>query len=245
MKADPAAQQRLLELQAVDTGIAQINHQERNLPQIAEMDRLARELSTLEDDRVRAQVGLDDLDRDITRLDTDVQQVRDRADRDRARLADGSTPARELIALQHELASLTRRQSELEDAELELMEQRDKSQSALDGVVARTEELRVTRDGVSAEHQTALAELAARRTRLAGSREPIANAIPGDLLDLYESIRETSGIGAALLQAGLCGGCRLELSGVERARAAKLPRDEVIHCDECGRILVRTAESGL
>src|SRR5690242_14312463 len=119
VKADPEAQRRLLELQAIDTQLTQISHKRRTLPEIAELDRLARELSAMDDERIRAQTGLDDLDRDIARLEKDIDQVRVRADKDRSRLDAGTGPARELEALQHELATLTRRQTELEDAELE------------------------------------------------------------------------------------------------------------------------------
>ena len=69
--------------------------------------------------------------------------------------------------------------------------------------------------------------------------------LPADLVALYEKIRESTGVGAALLRAGRCEGCRLELSGSERSRVRSAPPDEVIRCEECRRILVRTAESGL
>ena len=86
MKADPEAQRRLLDLQAIDTALAQLAHRRKSLPEQAELDRLARELSALEDERVRAQVAVDDLDRDIGRLEKDVDQVRARKDKDQARL---------------------------------------------------------------------------------------------------------------------------------------------------------------
>src|SRR5690606_1677511 len=123
--------------QAIDTALAQLAHRERNLPEHAELERLRRELAALEDERVRAQVAVDDIDRDIARLEKDIEQVRARADRDRARLDVGTGPAKELEALQHELATLTRRQGELEDAELELMEQREQAQARLDEIERR------------------------------------------------------------------------------------------------------------
>ena len=137
MKADPESQRRLLDLQAIDTSLAQLAHRRKTLPELAEVDRLARELAALDDERVRAQVAVDDLDRDIARMEKDVEQVRVRAERDRTRLDAGTGPAKELEALQHELATLSRRQGELEDAELELMEQREQAQATLDEVVAR------------------------------------------------------------------------------------------------------------
>ncbi|HEX6497895.1 MAG TPA: C4-type zinc ribbon domain-containing protein [Micromonosporaceae bacterium] len=246
MKADPQAQRRLLDLQAIDTTLAQLAHRRRNLPEHAELDRLSREISALEDERVRAQVAVDDLDRDIARLERDVDQVRTRADRDRTRLDAGTGPARELEALSHELASLRRRQSELEDAELELMEQREQAQAALDEVVRRQESAREQRAEVERRRDETLAEIDKEEEFRVAGRRPLAADLPEDLVALYDRIRDASGgVGAALLRAGRCGGCRLELAGSERARVKAAPADEVVRCDECGRILVRTEESGL
>jgi len=245
VKADPDAQRRLLELQAIDTALAQLAYRERNLPEHAELERLRRELAALEDERVRAQVAVDDIDRDIARLEKDIEQVRARADRDRARLDVGTGPAKELEALQHELATLTRRQGELEDAELELMEQREQAQARLDEIERRLASGREEQAAVEERRQVALADLAKQQEAKRAARGPLTAELPADLLGLYEKIRESTGMGAALLRAGRCEGCRLELSGSEKARVRSAPPDEVVRCDECGRILVRTAESGL
>jgi len=246
VKADPDAQRRLLDLQAIDTALAQLAHRRRHLPELGEVERLRREASTLDQERVRAQVTVDDLDRDIARIERDVDQVRARKDKDQARLDIGTGPARELEALQHELLSLQRRQSELEDAELELMEQRESAAAVLDETVRRgttvTEQLAAT----EARRDKALTDIGKdEEFRLAG-RQPLVADLPADLIALYEKIREhAGGVGAALLRAGRCEGCRLELSGSERARVRAAAPDEVVRCDECRRILVRTAESGL
>ena len=245
MKADPDAQRRLLDLQAVDTSLAQIAHRRKTLPEIADLDRLARELSALEDDRVRSQVAVDDIDRDIARLERDIDQVRVRADRDRSRLDAGTGPAKELEALQHELATLSRRQGELEDAELELMEQREGAQASLDQVAEKLTLTREAREETERRRDTAVADLDKERGWKSGSRAPLVADLPADLVALYEKTRESTGMGAALLRGGRCGGCRLELSGSERSRVRSADPDEVVRCEECRRILVRTAESGL
>lgn len=245
MKAEPAVQRRLLDLQAIDTALAQLAHRRRTLPEHAELDALARELSTLEDQRVRAQVAVDDLDRDIARLEKDVDQVRTRKRRNEDRLAAGSGPARELEALQHELTSLHRRQSDLEDAELELMEQRESAQSVLDGIEQRLAEARDKRAETEQRRDATLADIAKEEEFKRSARQPLAADLPADLVTLYDRIRESTGLGAALLRGGRCGGCRLDLSGADRARIAKAAPDEVVRCEECRRIMVRTNESGL
>ncbi|MEU4378264.1 zinc ribbon domain-containing protein [Micromonospora echinofusca] len=245
MKADPKVQRRLLDLQAIDTSLAQLAHRRRSLPERAELDGLARELSALEDERVRAQVAVDDLDRDIARMEKDVDQVRARKAKNEARLAAGTGPARELEALQHELVSLNRRQGDLEDAELELMEQRETAQGVLDGVEKRLAEVREKRDDAERRRDESLAEIAKEEEFKRGARQPLAADLPADLLGLYDKIREDTGLGAALLTAGRCGGCRLELSGADVARIRKTDPDEVVRCEDCRRIMVRTNESGL
>ncbi|MEU7934270.1 zinc ribbon domain-containing protein [Micromonospora echinofusca] len=245
MKADPQVQRRLLDLQAIDTSLAQLAHRRRSLPERAELDALARELSALEDERVRAQVAVDDLDRDIARMEKDVDQVRARKAKNEARLAAGTGPARELEALQHELVSLNRRQGDLEDAELELMEQRETAQGVLDGVEQRLAEVREKRDDAERRRDESLAEIAKEEEFKRGARQPLAADLPADLLGLYDKIREDTGLGAALLTAGRCGGCRLTLSGVDVARIRKTDPDEVVRCEDCRRIMVRTNESGL
>jgi hypothetical protein len=246
VKADPKDQQRLLDLQAIDTTLQQLAHRQRTLPEHAELDRLARAISVLEDERVRAEVDVDDLDRDITKFEREVDSVRQRRDRDQVRLNDGRLPGRELTALEHEITSLKRRQSELEDAELVLMEKRETAQATLDTVDERISATRESRIAAEKRRDEALAEITREAEWKVSARTPLVADLPPELITLYDKIREQSGgLGAALVQHGRCGGCRLELAGADRARVKAAAPDEVVRCDECRRIMVRTAESGL
>ena len=244
MKASPEAQRRLLDLQAIDTTLAQLAHRRRSLPELAEIDAIAREISALEDDRVRAQVAVDDLDRDIARFEKDIEQVRSRKDRDQKRL-DAGGALREIEGLQHELATLNRRQSELEDSELELMEQRESAEAVLGGVQEKLAEARERREAAEHRRDAAYADIAKEREFKAQSRVPLAADLPDDLMELYDKIRADTGLGAALVRAGRCGGCRIELYGADLARVKNAPADDVVRCEECRRIMVRTTESGL
>ena len=244
MKAAPDAQRRLLDLQAVDTALAQLAHRRRSLPELAEIETISREISALSDERVRAQVVVDDLDRDIARFEKDIDQVRARKDRDQTRLNAGGA-LREIEGLQHELATLNRRQSELEDAELELMEQRETAEGALNAVQARLTEASERRAAAEARRDTAYADIGKEQEFKQASRGPLVADLPADLITLYDKIRTESGLGAALVRSGRCGGCRIELYGADLARVKSAPADEVVRCEECRRIMVRTAESGL
>jgi predicted nucleic acid-binding Zn-ribbon protein len=247
VKADPAAQLALLDLQAVDTALGQLAHRRRTLPEHAEIEKATSTLGGLRDDVVRARTAVEDLDREIRRLETDVEQVRARKLRDQQRMDSGAvTHAKELESLQHEVASLSRRQSELEDAELELMEAREEAQAVLDAALAALDDAQRGIDEAAARRDAALVEIDAAEAGRREVRDPVAARIPADLLALYEKVRATSGgMGAAMLRARRCEGCRLDISGSDMAAIASAPADEVLRCEECRRILVRTGESGL
>ncbi|WP_433302314.1 zinc ribbon domain-containing protein [Actinoplanes sp. CA-030573] len=244
MKASPDAQRRLLDLQAVDTALAQLAHKRKSLPELAEIDAASREISALEDERVRAQVAVDDLERDISRFEKDIEQVRARKAKDQARL-DAGGALREIEGLQHELATLNRRQSELEDAELELMEQKETADAALAEVSGRLAAAVERREAAERRRDEALADIAKEQEFKSSSRAPLAADLPADLVGLYDKIRLESGLGAALFRSGRCGGCRIELYGADLARVKAAAADDVVRCEECRRIMVRTAESGL
>jgi predicted nucleic acid-binding Zn-ribbon protein len=109
----------------------------------------------------------------------------------------------------------------------------------LEGFDARIAELAESKAARATELETTLADVLAERP---GAVE----GLPDDLLALYDKLRESKGgIGAAELRARQCGGCRLTLDAAELTRIRSLPSTEVVRCEECGRILVRTAESGL
>ncbi|MGD5408165.1 hypothetical protein QUS89_23005, partial [Xanthomonas citri pv. citri] len=82
--------------------------------------------------------------------------------------------------------------------------------------------------------------------RTVAERAQVAAELPADLLALYEKIRATEGgVGAGAIARGACGGCRLDLMGNEKAEIRAAPSDEVLRHEECTRIMVRTAESGI
>jgi predicted nucleic acid-binding Zn-ribbon protein len=246
VKADPFRQLRLLDVQAIDTRLDQIAHARTRVPQLAELTQLSSRSAALDSDLVRSETALGDVQREVAKSEADVQLVRDRAARDQARLDVGTGTAKDLQALQHELQSLARRQSELEDIELEVMERAE----TLEGDVARLRAERAELDEhirhVTAARDAALAELDGEAAKVAASRADVAAEVGDELLALYEKIRASSGgTGAAALRQRRCGGCQLELNPVEIGRIRSAPSDEVLRCEECRRILVRTPESGL
>ena len=143
--------------------------------------------------------------------------------------------------------TLARRQSDLEDQVLELMERREEVQGKLDRVRADVEAVSAHRDAAAATRDKVWAEIDGEVALNTRARGAITLDVPADLLELYEKIRGQAGVGvgAALLRGKRCEGCHLELSPSEVARVRGAAPEDVVRCEECRRILVRTAESGL
>jgi predicted nucleic acid-binding Zn-ribbon protein len=142
--------------------------------------------------------------------------------------------------------SLERRITSLEDEELEVMERLEEAQQALDSLLEqlRAADERLVSLGEARDRQ--VLEIDGELTKVQADRDPAAADIPAELLALYDRLRQhKGGVGAAALRARQCGGCRLSLDNAELAVIRKAPSDEVIRCEECQRILVRTDESGL
>ncbi|MEO7421450.1 MAG: C4-type zinc ribbon domain-containing protein [Ornithinibacter sp.] len=246
MIAESARQQRLLDLQAIDTRLDQIAHARTHLPQLAELADLGGKAGLLDDQLIRFRTELDDIAREVRKADADVQQVRDRAARDQARLDAGTGSAKDLQAISHELTSLARRQAELEEVELEVMERAESIESDIAELDRGRGELGERIGALEAVRDARLAELDGEAATVAHPREELAHEVGADLLALYEKIRTSSGgTGAAALRQRRCGGCQLELNPVEINRIRTAAEDEVVRCEECRRILVRTPESGL
>jgi len=248
VKASPEAQLRLLELADIDAELGRAEHRRRGLPEHAELARLEVRDSELRDTIAALTARSSDLKREQAKAEADVEQVRARIDRDRSRLDGGmvSSP-RELENLQSEVQSLQRRQSDLEEIVLDVMERRETTQVTLDEATAERKELETEQANVTAARDAAVAELDERSAKAGDRRIEVVGSVPAELLELYDKLRvqHGGGVGAAALRQRRCQGCNLALNTVDLNTIRAAPDDEVLRCEECRRILVRTADSGL
>jgi len=246
VQADHFDQQKLLGLAAEDVALAQLAHRERTLPENAAVQAAQEAQRTLSDDVVRAETVVRDLDREQKRLEGDVDTVRQRAARDRSRIDSGGATPKEITGLQHELESLSRRQADLEDQVLELMERREAADEALATAQGGLAGAQAEQDQAEQQRDAALAQIAEATAQHRAERDRIAGTVSAPLLALYDRIaKQTGGTGAAHLHARRCEGCRIEFYGTELATYRNADPHTVLRCENCGRILVRTADSGL
>ena len=237
---------KLLDVCELDSRALQLRHRRAHLPQAAVVAELQASKKTTDDAVRDARITRDDLERVQKKADADVEAVKTRRRRDQERMDSGAiSSAKDLERMQHELATLDRRISVLEDEELEVMEQLEEAQASVTRLEAElaeiNEKLAVAVDSVDVETSKIDGELAG----VAEERAPALEGIPDDLLALYSRLSDKMGVGAAELRARRCGGCNLQLDPAEISRIRGLAADEVVRCEECSRILVRTAESGL
>jgi uncharacterized protein len=246
VRADPFAQLKLLDVQELDSRLDASRHQAANLPETAELRRLSAEMGDLRAREGALRTEVEDLTREQRRADADVEQVKARRVRDQQRLDSGVGNPKDLERLQHELGSLDRRVTELEDAELEVMERLETAQAALTDVRARMQEVATAGRELTGVRERRVAELQGESEKATRERSDAVAGMPEELLALYERLRQQKGgVGAAHLHARRCEGCSLEIDSAELASIAGQRSDEVVQCEECGRILVRTGESGL
>ncbi len=243
MNASPEHQRILLDVADLDRRIAQAERARTKPTQAARITELVairqeqlRELTTLTGTR-------DDARTELGRLEADVKLVEQRRARDADRLATATNP-KEAQALEHELASLAKRQSDLEDIELDVMGRVEDADAA---VAAQQALLDTTTAEGSALTAAAKADVAAATdlgAQLARDRQAVTESLPAPLLAEYTR-RAANSAGAALLTRGTCEGCRIVLPTTDIAAIRRAADDEVVSCPECGCILVRTEESGL
>ncbi|KOX29860.1 MULTISPECIES: zinc ribbon domain-containing protein [Streptomyces] len=247
MKAAPADQIRLLDVQGLDTRLQQLAHKRRSLPEHAEIESLTKDHTQVRDLLVAAQTEESDCAREQTKAEQDVDQVRQRAVRDQQRLDSGAvTSPKDLENLQREIASLAKRQGDLEDVVLEVMERRESAQERVAELTERVGAVQGKLDDATARRDAAVEELDAEAASVTKEREVVAGSVPDDLLKLYEKLREQQGgVGAAKLYQRSCQGCRQELAITELGEIRAAAPDTVVRCENCRRILVRTADSGL
>jgi predicted nucleic acid-binding Zn-ribbon protein len=238
MKAEVAQQRSLLEVAELDAELAKMDHRAGHLPERADIERIHTEQIAANDRLGALQIALEDLDTQVSRFESEIGSVRQREDRDRA-LLQSVADAKQLSELQHELETLQRRQSSLEDSLLEVMERREQLQAQQGAEEAVIEGLRADLAAAQQAIDSTLADLDHHRRMHSARREELTAGLAPDLLALYERQRASGGPGAALLQGGRCGACRIEIDRGELARISAAADDEVLRCPECNAILLR------
>ena len=232
---------RLLELQANDTAADQLRHRRAHLPERAEILRLERVIierrEALGDPTARRAV----LGREQKRLEDEIATISTKVTSVDSQLYGSSmTSPKEAQALQADLESLKRRRSTLEDEVLEIMEQLEpldaqlhSDEAAIAEIEAEVARVRSTLTDHEREVDVEVAEVAA-------ARDALVEVVPPELLADYERLRPLhGGVAVARLSGPTCLGCHISLAAAEVDQLRRQPEDAIVHCPDCGCLLVR------
>jgi predicted nucleic acid-binding Zn-ribbon protein len=236
----------LLTVQAHDTKLHQLDHKKATLPARGELAKVHDQRERASEDLATSKAHAGDIQRELTKVEDEVSKVEVRRTRDVERLESGGGLSRELQALQAEIEALERRRDNLEEAALEVMERLDEAQNEAKGHAAL-----VTSFGEQiAELEAGLAKETAQIDKEEAEESALrAEAVAGldtGLVTLYERLRvKGGGVGAAALRGRRCMGCQMELNPGDLAVIAAAGPDDVVRCEECGRILVRGEDSAV
>jgi predicted nucleic acid-binding Zn-ribbon protein len=238
--APHADQLRLLDVQELDTRLQQLAHRRKNLPALARLAAPHGQLKDLSTSLVESRTAASDLRRELTKAEGDVEQVRTRAARDRARLDAGQVGAKDAQALVAELESLARRQGVLEEVELDVMERLEAHEEALARLEAANAELESARAEVVTARDARYAELDDEAAQVADRRRAAAEGIDATLLALYERVRDQNGgRGVVALRGQRLEGLNVALSPAELAAVTTAAPDQVVRLEDYGHIVVR------
>jgi predicted nucleic acid-binding Zn-ribbon protein len=239
MKAEVAQQRSLLELSKLDAELSRIAHRAAHLPQRDAYERMKVEHNAAGDRLAVVRIAMEDLDAQVSRFESEIEAVRQREERDRSLLRSGATDAKQLSDVQHELDTLIRRQTSLEDSLLEVMEHREELEAQLAAELGAIEALEADLASAQQALDTAIAEIEESRQVHSSQRDALTATLDPALSTLYERQRAGGGPGAGQLQGHRCSACRIEIGRGELARISAAADDEVVRCPECGAILLR------
>lgn len=223
----------LYQLQQLDETV---RARKRRLAEVEAQLGESQELREARSSFSRAQEELHELEKRQRLQELDLESVADKLEAEEIRLYSGKvTNPKELTGLQKEVQYLKQRRSDLEDNLLETMMAREEAAN-------RVSERKAVLDKIEANWERNQAALRAERDQLQAAiaqaqnqRTTLIEQIPAPALSTYDYLLRTKGFAVAPVEGGMCAGCHVSLSAVDRQRARN---DELVTCGNCGRVLV-------
>lgn len=240
-KAPAAEQLKLLGLQALDARLRSLDVRRRSLENDARLGPAKAGLEQATAAAQQADSAVTDAEAELAGIERKVADVSTRIARDEERLYAGGL-SKDLEALQKDIAGLRTRQSDLEDAELEVLERLDGLRSTQGAAAEALGDARAASEDLRGELDAQLHQIAAERAAVGEERAECARGIDPALVEIYEKTLAKRGVGAARLFHGTSEGSGMALSPGDLASIRAAAEDEVVFCPDSGCILVRSPE---
>lgn len=241
-KAPVEQQMKLLELAEIDGKLRGLDVQAKAFKEDPRLPDLHAGATTAKSDLVVLETEVSDLGRKLKKAEDDVAIVTARIAKDDLALHSGTGLSKDLLALQNEIESLKKRQSDLEDVELEAMDALEDATSRRDAQLALIAQMQSVLDGVVDELRSKLGGLKLERDASLGERAQLAATFQAPLLASYDRDLSKYGVGAARLFHGTSEGSGMQLSPGDLAEIKAAAPDDVVFCPDSGAILVRSPE---
>ena len=236
MKATAVQQQALLDLAALDLEIARNNRGIAENERGSARDEVQATLAKASEVLLAHRHAGDELASEIDRVEQDLELVERRIESDKSRLQNSSSP-KDIQGIQHELVSLEKRKSALEELELELLERRDANAVEIASANGLRQQAASELEAIDAELETLSLKLRSGLSLLQSRRQTYVELLTAEQLELYSKLLGKT-LPVARLDGLSCGACNLNLSGATVDEIRATPKDELARCPECAAMLV-------
>jgi hypothetical protein len=237
MKANHQQQETLLELSQIDLQIRRNLIATESVIKSAEIESARLKLMQLSETLLNERNTLDALEIELTRAAQDLALVEERILKDKQRMEQSSN-SKDIQGVQHELASLAKRQDTLEDAELAILEKIELQQAEVLIISASREAAHQELTQLETSQSSELAKLKSGAMLLQEDRKRAIANLSEELATHYEKLK-ARGAGVGRFSGISCGACGMTMSGASLDEVRATPMDELAHCAECNGILVR------
>lgn len=237
MKANQQDQKSLLELAQLDVELVRNASEKSKLLSSAEIETVSALALALSDELIDARNRVGDLELELKRSEEDLELVENRIMKDKERLATTSSP-KDAQGIEHELTSLAKRKSELEDAELAILEILDSVRADLVQATASKEAAEANLSRLREELSSNLNNIDSKRAELVSVRQKLASTLEPELAVAYQR-KADRGSSVGRLVGRECGACRLSITATNLDEILALPADEIAECPNCQAYLVR------
>ena len=237
MKVNTSELETLLEIQRDILAQRKLVAEANEIRGGGEIDQVRDRIATLSEAISDQRLKDEELERDLKRLENDVELVENRLKKDNQRLNESSS-SKDIAGIQVEIESLKSRLSKLEDDELELMDQVEVSKAELNRLQAEHQSAEAELEAAKSDLQQKLAALKQDSDRLISEIQSLKTQVAGELLELFEA-RLAKGIAIGRLTGSNCSACNMSLNSTAMSEISAVAEDELCSCPECGAILVR------
>jgi uncharacterized protein len=238
VKANLQDQKRLLELVKLDLNLVKNASDKTKLLAATDIQIASEKALALSDQLIDARNKVGDLELELKRSENDLELVENRITKDNQRLSTTSS-SKDAQGIEHELTTLAKRKSELEDTELGIMDELDKVRAELIAAEkAKSEaesELNSLRSALSSNAST----LDSQRAELTAKREALVGLIDPELAVAYQKKADRA-VAVGRLTGRECGACRISITATNLEEIVALPADEISECPNCQAYLVRS-----